>query len=653
LSTPETDVETEEGESEDGLKYGVSSMQGWRAGMEDAHVVDLAFDSDAKLSLLGVFDGHGGPEVALYCQKHMAEALRDAIAVEGAGCPAGSSHAGSGSGGADGESDGAETKADRLSRALVRSFLDLDVRLGTREGVREMKRWARAEDQRRAKTIEETDLEEAAEAAEACGLTVAQMRALVASQIKARHAAKYAEDDQSDDEAQENVTEAQEGRVGAAGAGRAESGRLDAVAEADSSSPVGSDLSSSSSSSGASAADSSSSGGESGAEPVEASTTSGGADGEPGTAAAALSAASPPTGASAGRDRFAALRPRLRKGGVGVDSGATSVVCLLGEHEVIVANAGDSRCVAARAEALPEESEPGPSGGSVGDSCEAVARGGSQAGEEGGQRRVRFRFVAEDLSEDHKPEDPGELARIEAAGGSVTEGRVQGNLNLSRAIGDLLYKSNLDAAVEAQMISALPDIRRAKLSRSGHTAAADRVRDGGRTAQEAGGDPSDLAAGDVAFLVLACDGIWNSMESQEVVDFVAERLFPQPQAATDPKAGGTAAEEVKDAAFEAGREKREKPLSLGTICEEVMLNCLAPDTEGDGSGCDNMTMMVVVPPPRRGATAAKTPAAEAPAAEAATTKAAEAGKGSRKRPASLRDSPVGEKGERKALKRPE
>ncbi len=26
------------------------------------------------------------------------------------------------------------------------------------------------------------------------------------------------------------------------------------------------------------------------------------------------------------------------------------------------------------------------------------------------------------------------------------------------------------------------------------------------------------------FMVLACDGIWNSMSSQEVVDFVGERL---------------------------------------------------------------------------------------------------------------------------------
>lgn len=40
------------------------------------------------------------------------------------------------------------------------------------------------------------------------------------------------------------------------------------------------------------------------------------------------------------------------------------------------------------------------------------------------------------MSYDHKPEDEVELARIKNAGGKVTmDGRVNGGLNLSRAIG--------------------------------------------------------------------------------------------------------------------------------------------------------------------------------------------------------------------------
>jgi serine/threonine protein phosphatase PrpC len=42
-----------------------------------------------------------------------------------------------------------------------------------------------------------------------------------------------------------------------------------------------------------------------------------------------------------------------------------------------------------------------------------------------------------ELSKDHKPEDPIELNRITRAGGTVSYGRVNGGLNLSRALGDL------------------------------------------------------------------------------------------------------------------------------------------------------------------------------------------------------------------------
>ena len=44
------------------------------------------------------------------------------------------------------------------------------------------------------------------------------------------------------------------------------------------------------------------------------------------------------------------------------------------------------------------------------------------------------------LSFDHKPENDEERSRIEKAGSTITEGRVDGNLNLSRSLGDLKYK---------------------------------------------------------------------------------------------------------------------------------------------------------------------------------------------------------------------
>ena len=78
----------------------------------------------------------------------------------------------------------------------------------------------------------------------------------------------------------------------------------------------------------------------------------------------------------------------------GSDSGCTAVVALLRGRDLFVANAGDSRCV--------------------------VCREGK----------------AVDMSVDHKPEDELEKNRINKAGGRVTaDGRVNGGLNLSRAIG--------------------------------------------------------------------------------------------------------------------------------------------------------------------------------------------------------------------------
>lgn len=175
----------------------------------------------------------------------------------------------------------------------------------------------------------------------------------------------------------------------------------------------------------------------------------------------------------------------------GKDSGCTAVVALLHDKELFVANAGDSRCV--------------------------VCRNGK----------------ALEMSIDHKPEDQVEFERIQKAGGRVTlDGRVNGGLNLSRAIGDHGYKMNKKVKPEEQMISALPDIKKITI------------------------EPED------EFMVLACDGIWNFMTSDDVVEFVQDRLADPTKKLTD-------------------------------ICEEMFDYCLAPHTKGDGTGCDNMTAIIV------------------------------------------------------------
>ena len=50
------------------LKVATCSMQGWRKGMEDAHICVL--NIIPGVSLFGVFDGHGGEEVSAFVRNH-------------------------------------------------------------------------------------------------------------------------------------------------------------------------------------------------------------------------------------------------------------------------------------------------------------------------------------------------------------------------------------------------------------------------------------------------------------------------------------------------------------------------------------------------------------------------------------------------------
>jgi serine/threonine protein phosphatase PrpC len=109
-------------------------------------------------------------------------------------------------------------------------------------------------------------------------------------------------------------------------------------------------------------------------------------------------------------------------------------------------------------------------------------------------KKTGTKIVAHELSVDHKPELAEERKRIEKAGGFVEDNRVRGILNLSRSLGDLEYKSDSTLHLKDQMITALPDIRKEKIG------------------------------ADTQFLILACDGIWDCLTSQEAVELVADLL---------------------------------------------------------------------------------------------------------------------------------
>ncbi|KAK4488890.1 hypothetical protein RD792_004680 [Penstemon davidsonii] len=171
----------------------------------------------------------------------------------------------------------------------------------------------------------------------------------------------------------------------------------------------------------------------------------------------------------------------------GPNSGCTACVAIIRNNILIVANAGDSRCIMSR------------------------------------------KGQAQDLSKDHKPDLDVEKNRILEAGGYVQYGRVNGSLNLSRAIGDMELKQNKSLPAEKQIVTANPDIVTVELTE------------------------------DDDFLIIACDGIWDCLSSQQAVDLVKEQM---------------------------NTEKR-----LSVVCERVLDRCLAPASGGDG--CDNMTMILV------------------------------------------------------------
>lgn len=192
----------------------------------------------------------------------------------------------------------------------------------------------------------------------------------------------------------------------------------------------------------------------------------------------------------------------MRKGFMGIDqdmladedmreelAGTTAISVIIKDKKIYCANVGDSRSIAS----------------------------------------VRGRVQC--LSYDHKPNNELEAKRIVAAGGWVEFNRVNGNLALSRALGDFVFKKNESKKADEQIVTANPDI-----------------------------EIKDLTA-EHEFIVLACDGIWDVLSNEEVLEFVRTRIAQQ--------------------------------IPPELICEQLMMRCLAPDCQMGGLGCDNMTVVLV------------------------------------------------------------
>lgn len=123
-------------------------------------------------------------------------------------------------------------------------------------------------------------------------------------------------------------------------------------------------------------------------------------------------------------------------------AGSTAITCLIKNNRLYCANAGDSRMIAS------------------------------------------INGKVEVLSDDHKPNNEKEHKRICDAGGFVECNRVNGNLALSRALGDFMFKRNLNKIPEEQIVTAYPDVAEREITE------------------------------DWEFAVLACDGIWDVLRNE-------------------------------------------------------------------------------------------------------------------------------------------
>ncbi|CAH8391470.1 unnamed protein product [Eruca vesicaria subsp. sativa] len=137
-----------------------------------------------------------------------------------------------------------------------------------------------------------------------------------------------------------------------------------------------------------------------------------------------------------------------------LSSGTTALAAILFGRSLVVANAGDCRAVLSR------------------------------------------QGKAIEMSKDHKPMSCKERRRIEASGGYIYDGYLNGQLNVARALGDFHMegmKKKKDGTNGGPLI-ADPELMTTKLTEEDE------------------------------FLIMGCDGVWDVFMSQNAVDFARRRL---------------------------------------------------------------------------------------------------------------------------------
>nr|ACG35350.1 DNA-binding protein phosphatase 2C [Zea mays] len=136
----------------------------------------------------------------------------------------------------------------------------------------------------------------------------------------------------------------------------------------------------------------------------------------------------------------------------GLSSGTTALTAMIFGRSLLVANAGDCRAVLSR------------------------------------------RGTAIEMSKDHRPCCMNERKRVESLGGYVDDGYLNGQLAVTRALGDWHLEGMKEVGEPGGPLSAEPELKMVTLTK------------------------------DDEFLIIGSDGIWDFFSSQNAVDFARRRL---------------------------------------------------------------------------------------------------------------------------------
>ncbi len=105
---------------------------------------------------------------------------------------------------------------------------------------------------------------------------------------------------------------------------------------------------------------------------------------------------------------------------------------------------------------------------------------------------------AYNLNKEHQTIIQSEKERVLKSGANIVGFRINGMINLTRAIGDLKFKTNYNLKRHEQSVIALPEITKIEYTE------------------------------DIEFIIMGCDGVWDCVKRQLVCDFVDKQIRENP-----------------------------------------------------------------------------------------------------------------------------